>query len=443
MLLATAAIAACAVPGSDAPFVSYEVRMADPELGLVEVVGSVGGVTARSMPLGAVARDGGRLIEPIELRADAGGEPLDLERTDEGWLVRCGGRDFTFSYRLSLEIEDRYTADVRRMLTSVDGDRCRLHGGDLFLVPLVSTAPGVLVDVDLFPEDRAAAAWKSVGRRIVVPEADGVAGTVFAAGRYRILEETVAGVTIRMAIAGDWRFADEELFDVMVCIARREISWFGGAPVDRYLFVCDRNPTRGASRFEHYGMHTGNTMILLLDPSLDRSRLYDTPMSLVSHEFFHNWNGGAMPAGELWFVEGATVYFSFKALLDTRTIVSGQYSRRRDAVAARFADKPYAGTVAIADAELGDLGDRDMVNLLYDGGFLAAEAVDLRLRRATGGRVGLIDVMRRMYEEKTTADGASLARVAEELAGVRLAPLLDALVRDPASARLLGASGTS
>jgi len=300
----------------------------------------------------------------------------------------------------------------------------------------------VLVDVDLFPGETAAA-WKSVGRRIIVPRAADVAGTVIAAGGYRLLERTVAGVTVRLATAGRWRFADEELLDVIVRIVRREISWFGRSPVDRYLFVCDRNPARGGARFEHYGMHTGNSMILLLDPSLDPSRLHDTPMSLVSHEFFHNWNGGAIPAGELWFVEGATVYFSFQALLDTRTIVPEQYRRRREAVAGRFTGNPYTGRVAIADAELGDLGDHDMVNLLYDGGFLAAEAIDAHLREATGGRIGLIDVMRRMYEEGATADGASLSRIAEETAGVSLVPLVDALVRDPASTRLLAAHGTS
>ncbi|MBN1885277.1 MAG: hypothetical protein JW876_07140 [Candidatus Krumholzibacteriota bacterium] len=445
---AALAIAACAPfasrPTPPPPFLSYAVRLADGQLGVVEVAGSVSGVTVPAVRLSTAEREGGRAPEPIGFRATGpGGGTLAVEADGEGWTVRCGRRDFTFSYRLVLTIEDRYTADVRTMLTSLDEDRCRLHGGDLLLVPLMETAPGVIVDVDLFPGAPVSAPWDVVGRRILAPGVGEAVGMVVAAGAYRFFENESAGTTVGLAIAGDWKFEDGEFFDLVGHIVRREISWFGDSPVDRYLFVCDRNPARGGKCFDHYGMHTGSSMILLLDPALDRSLLFDTPMSIVAHEFFHNWNGGAIPPGEIWFVEGATVYFSFQALLDTRTIVPAQYRRKRDAIAARFAENPYAGRVPVADAGIGDLGDRDMVNLLYDGGFLAAEAVDARLREATGGRVGLIDVMRRMYETGARADGEALDRAAVEVCGEQLAPLVDALVRDPASARLLAGHGTS
>ena len=50
----------------------------------------------------------------------------------------------------------------------------------------------------------------------------------------------------------------------------------------------------GGDRFDYYGIHYGGSMILLLDRRLDRSELMDTPMAIIAHEFFHNWNGEAL-----------------------------------------------------------------------------------------------------------------------------------------------------
>ena len=56
---------------------------------------------------------------------------------------------------------------------------------------------------------------------------------------------------------------------------------------------------------------------------------------------------------------------------------------RRRAIDERYRANPYAGTVSIGEAANSDMRDKDMVNLLYDGGFLAAEALEARLRAET------------------------------------------------------------
>jgi predicted metalloprotease with PDZ domain len=143
-------------------------------------------------------------------------------------------------------------------------------------------------------------------------------------------------------------------------------------------------------------------MVLLLDRHITRSDLYDTPMSIIAHEFFHNWNGDAIrPSSDemLWFIEGATVYYSYRVLLDINLITPSQYEWRRTEIARRYRDNPYRSDVPIARAVNSDLTDRSMVHLLYDGGFLAAEAMDRRIAELTGGNAHLIDVLRTLYSD--------------------------------------------
>jgi hypothetical protein len=75
-----------------------------------------------------------------------------------------------------------------------------------------------------------------------------------------------------------------------------------------------------------------------------------------------------------------------------------------------------------------------MVNFLYDGGFLAARAIDERIVSATGGASGLIDVIRRLYIGDsggreiglTELEGAILVET-----GSPLSAFIEAVLDDP------------
>jgi predicted metalloprotease with PDZ domain len=287
------------------------------------------------------------------------------------------------------------------------------------------------------PDWRLSASSPCVRDRIIVPDVVELPLTMAASGDYRSFTKNVGASEIALAIADTWSFADSELFDVVCRIVSEEISIFGSAPRARYLFICDRNPVLGGSRFDYYGIHYGGSMILLLDRRLDRSELMDTPMAIIAHEFFHNWNGDALGASSnefLWFTEGVTNYFSYRVLREAYIITDGQYLSRRRAVSERYHANPYAGTMSIGEAGNNDMRDKDMVNLLYDGGFLVAEALETRLRAESGGKVTLIDVLKRMYEQAPGSgpvDEASFIAAANELVGSDLSAYLRALVHTP------------
>ncbi len=428
--------------GSD-PFLLYSLVLVDARLDVVHVRGAVFGATADASPFRAFAGPKGKTLDPIDFRAaDRQGRPLAVRAGDGRWLVENGGSDFTIDYDVVLTIEDRYSADVRDMMTYVGDDRSRILGRDVFLVPELNVAGGVLVDVAMLPGWSLSSSSPHIRNRVIVPDCAELPFTMAVSGDYRSLARTVAGTEIALAIADTWSFTDEEFFDVVCRIVAEEISLFGSSPRSRYLFVCDGNPVMGGDRFDYYGIHYGGSMILFLDGRLDRSGLVDTPMAIVAHEFFHNWNGEALgPAGTefLWFIEGVTNYYAYQVLRDSRVITDEQYGLHRRAIGERYRENPYAAKVSIGEAANSDMRDKDMVNLLYDGGFLAAEALDERLLAETGGKVALVEVLKHMCGNagrSVVADESSFLRSAAALGGGDLSAYLNDLVHTPCPGRL-------
>ena len=438
--------------GSDAgrPFVHYAVHIADRKLNLVRVTVDCYGFAGRNVRFAAEHGVETVPFEPVGCAArDAAGSVLGVDENEGVWVVESGGRDFSLVYDVVLTIEDRYSPDVTRMISCLQGDRLRFLGRDLFLVPEGRLSDGVLLDVEPFPGRGASSAWPGNGNRLAVPGIEDLLSTVVVSGDYRLLSTRTGRTELHLAIAGGWSFADSELMDVIRRIVSGEMALFGSSPHERYLFVCDRNPVRGGRGFNLYGMHFTGSMVLLLDPRLDRSELFDTPMSIIAHEFFHNWNGEVLrprTGGFLWFTEGVTVYYSYKVLIDMNIITPRQYARKREEIARRYLENGYLESVPVGEAANSDLADKDMVNLLYDGGFLAAEALDNHIAKATGGRLRLIDVLRSMYEEAegpVCIDEAVLVDSIRRMCGSDMGVFLDELIHTPAPAILVSASQSS
>ena len=406
-VLIPAVITASAVTGGNdaghTSFLRYKVEMKDRDLNILTVTGILQGVTSTRVRLALPPPGIGEKLEPIGFVAHSDdGTKLGVRRRENTWIIKNNRQDMRFSYDIVLTIEDRYSPEVRGMLSVLYRDRYRLMGRDLFLIPTDEISTGVVVDIPIYPHVRLQSTQPGTGRRFIVPDVNDLACALAVAGDFRYLCADLAGIDLTLAIAGPWSFQDEELLEVVRSVVSSEIEMFGSAPRQRYLFVCDENPVRGSKGFDFYGVHFGNSILLLLDRRMDRSQLYDTPLAIIAHEFFHNWNGEVIrPVSDafMWFTEGATVYYSYVVLLRTNIISRGQYARKRDTIKNRYLENPYLETVAIGMAGNNDLSDKDMVNMLYDGGFLAAEALDLRIRDLSNGSAGLIDVLRGIYKQ--------------------------------------------
>jgi predicted metalloprotease with PDZ domain len=416
----------------------WSVSLGDSLLNVVTVEGKVFGRTGRKFPFLAFVTETGSKLEPIGLSAfGPEGESLEIVPTAEGWEVECDNGDFTVRYDVVMTIEDRYTPEVRGMLSSLGPERSRLMGRDIFILPGRPVARRILVDIDLHSGRTIGSPWESVGTRMIVPSAADLPVTLVAAGGYRFYETFESGVDLVLAVGGEWDFEDVELLETIRRIVAEEIAMLGSSPRDRHLVICDHNPVRGGRGFEYYGVHFGGTILLLLDPGIERTELYGAPMSIIAHEFFHNWNGEILrPSGDsfMWFTEGATVYFSYHVLREAGIISESQYRAVESSIEEKFAANPLRGSIPLSMAGNTDLADRDMVDLLYDGGFLAARALDLEIRARTAGASGLIDVIRRLYTEDSGGREIGTAELAEAImleTGSDISSFMETVLEDP------------
>ncbi len=419
-------------------FLHYDLTLKDGDLNILQVQGHVFGAAGRNTSITAPA-GGFEKIQPLNFTArDSEGGLLEVDNENGGWTVHNGRKDFTYAYEVVLTIEDRYSPDIKGMLSMLNVDRCRIFGRDIFIAPDDGCPGRVIVDVGIFPEYDIRSEWPTVGGRMIVADANRLPLTVFVSGNYRYIESDVMGTEIGLAIAGDWSFEDDELLFVIKRIVSKEIALFGSSPHRKHLFICDANPVRGGRGFDYYGVHFAGCIVLLLDPAIDGSDLFDTQMSIIAHEFFHNWNGEAIrPDSDdfLWFVEGATVYYSYMVLLSLDIITESQYESKRETIASRYMNNPYLNEVPVGSAANVDLSDKDMVNLLYDGGFLVSESLDRKVRELTDGRNGLIDVLKYMYDNADEWNGVDddvLIESINRVCGHDLSRFLQVLVREPA-----------
>ena len=400
-------ISACGrvkVSGNSIPFISYRATMKNKGLDLVNVTVSVHGAKREDYAFQAAGSGGCLCPDPLNMTAAAeDGEKLRIEANKGKWTVKNGNRDFSLSYDVVTMKEDRFSSRIRSKITHFDESRFRLLGRDIFLVPVSNVSEGIIVDLNFFPEAMVRSVYKSLGRRVIVPEADDMPISFYAGGDYRYMTVSAGGTEVLLASTGKCAFEDERMLGLIRDIVSYEIGMFGSAPDSRYLFICDRNPVLGDEGFDYYGTHFGQNILLMFDPRMDESDLFDVEMSVISHEFFHNWNGKALsPASDsfMWFTEGVTVYYSYKILIELGIISERQYKRKFDSIIKRYELNPYLRDIPIASSGNNDMSDKDLVNLLYDGGFLSARAIDSYLIDITGGKTELIDIIRNIYENE-------------------------------------------
>jgi hypothetical protein len=106
------------------PFITYEVTLKDESLKVIGVTGRLFNYTGGKVTLKPLLPPGGGGLQPIDLEATAlDGRSLRFERRGEDFVVDTKGKDFSFSYDLVLTVEDRYSPDIRTMLTFLEHDR--------------------------------------------------------------------------------------------------------------------------------------------------------------------------------------------------------------------------------------------------------------------------------------------------------------------------------
>jgi predicted metalloprotease with PDZ domain len=456
---------------TEAQPVRYRIVPKDPAAHLYEVACTVsdpdpGGQAFRLpawIPGSYLIRDFSRHV--VSHRAEADGHPVALTKVDkQTWRCEPVAAPLTFTYEV-------YAWDLSVRAAHLDEGHAYFNGPSVFVYPLgredrpcrveIEPARGVAADGWRVATTLRRAGAEPWGFGTYAAESyDALIDHPVEAGPFTVASFEACGVPHDLVISGRHRADAGRIALDLQRVCEYQVRLFGEpAPFERYLFLV-------TAVGEGYGglEHRSSTSLMCRRDDLPRpgdkgvSDAYRTFLGLASHEYFHAWNVKRIrPAaftpydltrevhtGLLWAFEGFTAYYDDLVLVRAGLIEPEDYLQLLGETATRVWRTPGRFRQTLAEASFDAWTrfyrpDENSPNALvsyYAKGALVALALDLTLRRETGGAASLDDVMRRLWARfGQTGVGVpedGVERVAEEVADAPLGAFFDRVVRDTA-----------
>jgi predicted metalloprotease with PDZ domain len=435
--------------------ISYTLRFPAPQTHYVEVEARVptGGRSTVELTMAVwtpgsyLVREYSRTVEGVSA-ATGTGEPLPVVKTEKNhWQIET---------RKAPQVVVRYRVYAREMSVRtdfVDSGFALINGAATFLTLAGNGRRPHEVTLELPPD------WKvstsplpdlgEAGRpRYRADDFDTLVDSPIYAGNARTYPFEVMGkphLLVNEGEGGVWdgprSAADAEK------IVREQAAFWGVEPYPRYVIFNLLTESGG-------GLEHKNACTLMSSRWRSRTREgYLDWLGLVSHEFFHAWNGKRLRPVELgpfdyerevytrglWMVEGITSYYGDlmvrRAGFSTRKEYLKGLSKTIEGVQTTPGRLVQSLDESSFDAWI-KLYRRDENSAnsgvsYYTKGEIVAFLLDAKIRRATGGRRSLDDAMRLAYQRFSGERGyrpEEMRKVFEEVAGTGLGAWLDRAV---------------
>jgi predicted metalloprotease with PDZ domain len=245
-----------------------------------------------------------------------------------------------------------------------------------------------------------------------------------------VIRREIGGAPVRIAIRGRWGFAPEAFADLALRIVAAENAFWGDRGRPFLLAVAPLQTGGGRSSSNGTGRSDAFSIVATTDYDLLKEAHF------LAHEYMHTWIArelGGQPTKdevlEYWFSEGFTDFYASRVLLRSGVWSLEDFVAKQNEVLARYAASP---AVNRPNDKIGEdfWGDPAVGQLPYDRGRLLATLWDDRLRRRTGGRLDLDDVLRAQRAEaranagagRVVSGGALFPAVYARVAGLDPAP---------------------
>jgi predicted metalloprotease with PDZ domain len=443
--------------GSAEP-IRYLIRFPAPQTHYVEVEAQMPVVKGTEVELvmpvwtpgSYLVREYARHLEELSV-TDPDGKPLELSKVRKNrWRVKTGeAAGITAKYRV-------YSRTMSVQGNWVDGSFALLNGAATFLTLAGQESRAHEVKLIL------PAGWRTSvtglpnapnhgPHHYIAADFDTLVDSPIYAGSPAIYEFNVDGVPHFLVNEGEGGLWDgpRSARDIDAIIRTQKAFW-GSLPYHKYVFFNLLTESSG-------GLEHKNSTVLMASRWASRTRSgYLSWLNLVSHEFFHTWNVKRLRPVELgpfdyenevytpslWAAEGITSYYDRLLVRRAGLCTLEEYLAGDPPSAGSDSDKPLGDIerlqttpgrmVQPLEASSYDAWiklyrrDENTPNTgisYYVKGAVVSFLLDAKIRRLTGGKKSLDDVMRLAYEHYSGPCGFTASQfraTVQEVAGADL-----------------------
>jgi len=393
------------------------------------------------------------------------GNPLAVQRTPDGWNVATrGAMRAGFIYQVDLNHVQGLEKDVRRHISTPVVGGLRVAGFEVFLQPVGLEVDDITVTLHNPKDIKVLVPWPalvqssnrdqmsqvekdlqqaSISQGQGYLPAEGVTPTnnqdpgqapitrpvpanllyhpqdledlnnaLLICGDIQVVSAQVRETVVQLATDHQWQFPLGGALDMVRRIARTEMAFFGTAPTSQITVIMSANNSTGKDGFDIYGVHTGSSVLVMMNSNTTWEELEDQSASVIAHEMFHGWLGEAIPQKDpemLWFTEGATTWYAAR-MLTAAGIWTPDHSRAvlQARLERDYKLSPLKSQLSVAEAAAEVMAGPDQVRYAYAAGVNACINLDQWLAELTGKSRPLDQVLRHLYENR---DGTPLTRL--------------------------------
>lgn len=307
-------------------------------------------------------------------------------------------RQGELSVGYEMRLASAYRAEQHALVSSLGPEAGVLMPGDL--LPAICDQQGrcsrrVRVRIDPPNGWTVASASERSGEAFELHE-DSEA--VFFVGRLRERLHPIAGMNVRAAVVGNWKFSDDEFFVLVESIAREQAAMIGSRETGDFLVTLAPYP-QGVSGLRSSARTLGRTVVLMLHESETPATTLAHFRKHLAHEMFHFYLPNAFQIRERidWFWEGFTRYIALLTLVRLRLVGEQEFLDELSAEYEAYFYNPLRLRQSLIEASPANLIGADASGLVYRKGTLVAALYDLELRRQSRGRESLPSVLQAFY----------------------------------------------
>lgn len=304
------------------------------------------------------------------------------------------------------------TVEYDMSSTLLDGSM-HWSGPSTYIYPVGRTQEACTLSLDLPSGWAAHHGMNERGGAAVAPTYDVLADNPVSTGDLLVDTYVSRGKPHFIVMRGRAKANVDRAYLIKACkfVTDMQTDLFGGAPYDKYVWHFSVNDAAdGAGGLEHLS----STQISLAAGVGPRA------VSVISHEFFHLWNVKRIRSrvlgpfdytrlpdtGALWWLEGVTDYFAHQLLY--RYGWWGQDMLQKDILdnlnsiinnPAYREVSPNEASLRVAEMSNGRGNSGGWRISYYPYGWLTGMVLDIELRRVTGGKHTLDDVLLGLWEQ--------------------------------------------